>query len=100
MIGVVPPRPRHRPGFGGDGGAGRAWRRFLLADTAIVTVVAAGWLVSLGPIPAILGLLAAKHILVALLLAGLQPEERPGRPPEGAAPLPDEGERPAAGKAP
>ncbi len=49
-------------------------------DIAVGTVVATAWLVSLGPLPAILGLLVAKHVLVALLVAGIDAQDsRPAR---------------------
>jgi hypothetical protein len=37
----------------------------------VVTVLATAWLCTLGAIPAILGLMVAKHILVAILLMGM-----------------------------
>jgi hypothetical protein len=38
---------------------------------ALVTVLATGWICTLGVIPAILAILVAKHVLVAILLMGL-----------------------------
>lgn len=38
-------------------------------EVAGLTIWAAVWLATLGPFPAIFGMLAAKHLLVALLLA-------------------------------
>ncbi len=78
MTALVPPRSRRKPGHGGDGGARRSRRRLICLDVALFTVLAAAWLCTLGLLPAILGLLAAKHVLVALLMAGLQPEGPPG----------------------
>jgi hypothetical protein len=37
----------------------------------VVTVLATTWFCTLGPIPAILALMVAKHILVAILVMGL-----------------------------
>jgi hypothetical protein len=45
--------------------------RHQLIFWAILTILVTGWLVSLGPVPAILALAVAKHILVALLAMGL-----------------------------
>jgi hypothetical protein len=36
-----------------------------------LTVLATAWLVTLGPIPAVLALVVAKHVLVAILVIGL-----------------------------
>src|SRR5262245_58551158 len=62
----------------------RTWLRLRLWQVEVVALVvlAAGWFVSLGPIPAILALLTAKHVLVAVLIAGLDLERRP-RPADG-----------------
>ena len=38
----------------------------------IVTVLITAWLISLGPVPGILGVIVAKHVLVALLVMGLE----------------------------
>jgi hypothetical protein len=45
----------------------RLWQLVLTALTIFVT----GWFVSMGPVPAILALLVAKHVLVAILVMGL-----------------------------
>jgi hypothetical protein len=45
----------------------RLWQLIMTALTILVT----GWFVSMGPIPAILALLVAKHVLVAILVMGL-----------------------------
>jgi hypothetical protein len=39
--------------------------------TASLTVVATGWVCTLGVVPAIIALMIAKHVLVAILLMGL-----------------------------
>jgi hypothetical protein len=49
----------------------RLWK----IEVAAVTVLATAWLVTLGPVLAILALLVAKHVLVALLLVPRDPEE-------------------------
>jgi hypothetical protein len=45
--------------------------RLLQALATVITVLVTAWLCTLGPIPAILGLMVAKHILVAILVMGL-----------------------------
>jgi hypothetical protein len=99
MTALVPPRSRRKPGYGGDGGARRSRRRLVCLDVAVLTILAAAWLFTLGPIPAILGLLVAKHVLVALLMAGLEPEGPPGGRGESGAPDPS-GRGSAPGKKP
>jgi hypothetical protein len=49
----------------------RFWFRHWLLVWTVLTIFVTGWLISLGPIPAILGVVVAKHILVALLMMGL-----------------------------
>jgi hypothetical protein len=49
----------------------------VLATT--ITVVATAWVCTLGAIPAILGLMVAKHILVAILVMGLGVDAPPSR---------------------
>jgi hypothetical protein len=45
----------------------RLWQVFM----TVLTVLATAWFVLLGPIPAIIALATAKHILVAILCMGL-----------------------------
>jgi len=51
------------------------FRLWQVAMSAL-TVLATAWLVTLGPIPGVLGLLTAKHILVAILVMGLGVDAR------------------------
>jgi hypothetical protein len=37
----------------------------------VLTVLVTAWFITLGPIPAILALVTAKHVLVAILLMGM-----------------------------
>lgn len=46
---------------------GRLWQIWL----TLLTVLATAWLCTLGPIPAVLALVTAKHVLVAILAMGL-----------------------------
>jgi hypothetical protein len=41
------------------------------ASATLATLLATAWLCSLGPIPAIIALVTAKHVLVAILIMGL-----------------------------
>jgi hypothetical protein len=53
----------------------RVWQVFM----SILTVLATAWFVVQGPIPAIVSLAVAKHILVAILCMGLDlyPHQKP-----------------------
>lgn len=42
-----------------------------------ITVAISGWFVTFGVIPAIISLMIAKHILVAILMIGVQPPTSP-----------------------
>jgi hypothetical protein len=45
----------------------RLWQLVMTALTILIT----GWFCTFGPIPAILSLMVAKHVLVAILVMGL-----------------------------
>jgi hypothetical protein len=45
----------------------RLWQVFMTTLTVLVTT----WFISLGPVPAIIALAVAKHVLVAILIMGL-----------------------------
>ncbi len=67
---VIAPPPPVRVALADDDRRKFAFRYHLLIWT-ILTILVTGWLVTLGPVPAILSLAVAKHILVALLAQGL-----------------------------
>lgn len=71
MSQLAPPSPPPRVTTGEDDSLRRLqfrlWQVFILTITVLVTA----WFCTLGPIPAILALVVAKHILVALLIMGL-----------------------------
>jgi hypothetical protein len=46
--------------------------RLWLVWVTILTVLATAWVCSYGPIPAIVAIVTAKHVLVAILVMGLQ----------------------------
>jgi hypothetical protein len=62
----------------GPAGPARLRFRLWLVQLVAATVLAASWVGTLGPVPAVVAAFAAKDVLVALLLAGLA---------EGHAPL-------------
>ena len=83
-----PPSPPRVAQADGDGLQSLYFRLWLLMLTAL-TVLVTAWFCSLGPIPAILAIMVAKHFLVAFLVMGLgvdKPREadawRPGTAPE------------------
>ena len=45
----------------------RLWQIMVTAITVLIT----GWFCTLGPIPAIIALMVAKHVLVAVLVMGM-----------------------------
>jgi hypothetical protein len=45
----------------------RLWQVFITTLTVLITV----WFITLGPVPAIIALAVAKHVLVAILVMGL-----------------------------
>jgi hypothetical protein len=72
-----------------DDGLKRLYFRLRLLLLTTLTILATTWFCTLGPIPAILAILVAKHVLVAILVMGLgvdqpQPVEawRTGATPE------------------
>jgi hypothetical protein len=85
--------PNCPPVASGDDGALRRlqFRLWQIALTAI-TILLCGWFFSLGVMPGIIALFIAKHVLVAILAAGLhlppvRGEKKPSLP--GPGPTPD-----------
>jgi len=78
MAVLAPPPSPPRINLGDNDGLGRYRLRWTQATATIVTVLATGWLCTLGVIPAIIGLMTAKHVLVAVLVMGLGVDS-PGR---------------------
>ncbi len=72
MAVLTPPPSRPPVGVGDDDGVGRFRLRLMQAAATVTTVLATGWLCTLGVIPAILALMTAKHVLVAVILIGLK----------------------------
>lgn len=61
--------------------ARRIQHRLRRVEATCLTGMATAWCVTLGPVPGIIALLVAKHVLVALLVAGIdhEREESPGQ---------------------
>jgi len=73
---LAPPEPPLRVALD-DNHRQRFWFRHWLLVWTVLTILVTGWFVSLGPVPAILALVVAKHILVALLAVGLGVDQNP-----------------------
>ena len=68
---ALPPGPPLQVALA-DGDAYRPLRdRLWLMWMTILTVLVTAWLCTLGPFPAVIALVVAKHVLVALLVMGL-----------------------------
>ena len=76
---MAPPQPPPLVTFADDEGLRRVrfrlWQMLLTAATVFVTT----WICTFGIIPAILALMVAKHVLVAILIMGMDmPFDRQG----------------------
>ncbi len=67
----APPPPRTRLYQGDDDRLKRYRKGMTQIMATLVTLVATVWICTFGPIPAILALMVAKHILVAVLVMGI-----------------------------
>jgi len=66
-----PPRLPTAVALADDDGLRRANFRIWQLTMSLVTVLVTTWCITLGPIPGIIAVVVAKHILVAILVAGL-----------------------------
>ena len=71
MVQVEPPKPPPEPTVALDDDMRRMNFRMWQVFVTLITVVVTVWFMMLGPIIAILALMIAKHVLVAVLAAGL-----------------------------
>lgn len=74
QIDMAPPPAPPRVALNDDDPFGRVRLRLWQLWLTLVTVLITVWLITLGPIPAILALITAKHVLVAILVMGLAGE--------------------------
>jgi hypothetical protein len=72
MASLAPPPAPPLPAVGDNDDLRRFRLRLLQVVATALTVLATGWVCSLGAIPAILGLMVAKHVLVAILVMGFE----------------------------
>jgi hypothetical protein len=59
-----------------DDGARRLRLRLWQLSWTLLTVLITAWLMTLGPIPGVIGVVTAKHVLVAILVMGLGVDAR------------------------
>lgn len=71
MILSTPPRPPAAVALADDDGLRRVHFRIWQWTMSLLTVLGTVWFMTLGPIPGIIAVVVAKHILVAILVAGL-----------------------------
>jgi hypothetical protein len=71
MAQIAPPAPPTCIAAADDDGRRRFRFRLRQLSLSMMTIFITAWFCSFGPIPAILALLVAKHVLVAILLMGL-----------------------------
>jgi hypothetical protein len=71
MSQLAPPPALPPVSLGDNDGLRKLRLRLVQIGATAITVFVTAWLCTLGAIPAILGLMVAKHILVAILVMGL-----------------------------
>ena len=77
-----PPPPRVAVGLDDSGGSDRLRLRLHQLSLTTVTVLITAWCMTFGTVATILALVVAKHILVAILMMGLDLPDEPGPEPE------------------
>lgn len=77
MAQMAPPQVPPRVALDGDDGMNRLRLRLWQVWVTLLTVLITAWLISLGPIPAIIAIVTAKHVLVAVLVMGLGVDSPP-----------------------
>jgi hypothetical protein len=68
---LTPPPRLPSVALGENDGLGQVRVRLWQINAAAITVFLTGWWCTLGPIPAIVGLMVAKDVLVAILIMGV-----------------------------
>lgn len=74
---IAPPPPPVAVGLDEPGGSDRLRLRLQQLSLTTITVLITTWCMTLGTVAAILALVVAKHILVAILVMGLDADEGP-----------------------
>jgi hypothetical protein len=78
QIDMAPPPAPPRVALDDDDGFGRVRLRLSQLWLTFVTILITAWLITLGhPVPAIIALVTAKHVLVAILVMGLGVDAKP-----------------------
>jgi hypothetical protein len=67
-----PPRSPVKVALADGDGLRRAHFRIWQWGMSMATVLITAWFMTLGPIPGIIAIVTAKHVLVAILVAGLE----------------------------
>jgi hypothetical protein len=75
MAQIAPPPPPPVIALRDDDGARRLRFHLWQILTTGITVLVTAWICTLGILPAILALMIAKHVLVAILIVGLDQRE-------------------------
>lgn len=84
MVDLTPPKAPPSLFVTGDDGLNRLRFRLWQVLMTAVTVLLTAWFCTFGAVPAILAIMTAKHVLVAVFVAGLDLPPRveaPFRPP-------------------
>jgi hypothetical protein len=84
MSHLAPPQMPPRVAVADHDGLARLHFRLWQLMVTAVTVLATGWCFTLGPIPAIIAVMVAKHILVAVLVMGMDYQALHQSPDPGA----------------
>jgi len=71
MSGIIRTLPPCPTGLGEDDGLSRMKFRTWQLTLTLLTVLITTWFITLGPIPGIVAVVTAKHVLVAILLMGM-----------------------------
>jgi hypothetical protein len=72
MARIATPPPPLRVALEDDDGNQRLRTQLYLWSLTVITVAITAWLITLGPVPGIIAVVTAKHVLVAFLVMGLR----------------------------
>ncbi len=88
MYQIAPPSPPPRVALADDNGSRRVRLRLWQLLMTFVTVLVTAWFCTFGIVPAVAALMIAKHILVAVLMVGLDAERNMPAEPLPGSPYP------------